>query len=319
MNISFIGAGNVASNLGNLFTNAGHSVQFGTYNPKDNQLSVAEAISFGEVICFAIPFSAMNGVLTENRENLKGKIVVDITNAIHISDWSPVFLGEDSGGEQTARLLPESKVVKAFNTIFADAMKAEKQFNGQKLTAFIASDDQEAALIVKNLADEAGFNGFVVGGIKNAKHLEAMAHLNIAVALNGGGTDAGFIYVQNKNLKMENPAMQIWTESWRKADSENFKNIYANNALIFPPNKPVIQGNANILDFMKGGLGKVAVIFEPESMIISENLAFEYGIFKDVNLSDEKVLGSGTYSVTWILEDLVWKIHCHSWSMPVKE
>ena len=56
MNISFIGAGNVASNLGNLFTNAGHSVQFGTYNPKDNQLSVAEAISFGEVICFAIPF-----------------------------------------------------------------------------------------------------------------------------------------------------------------------------------------------------------------------------------------------------------------------
>lgn len=199
MNISFIGAGKVASNLGNLFTNAGHSVQFGTHNPKDNQLSVAEAIFFGDVICFAIPFSAMNGVLTENRENLKGKIVVDITNAIHLSDWSPVFLGEDSGGEQTARLLPESKVVKAFNTIFADAMKAEKQFNGQKLTAFIASDDQEAALVVKNLADEAGFNGFVVGGIKNARHLEAMAHLNIAVALSGGGTDAGFIYVQNKN------------------------------------------------------------------------------------------------------------------------
>ncbi len=199
MNISFIGAGNVASNLGNLFTNAGHTVRFGTHHPKDDQLSVAEAISFGEIICFAIPFSAMKEILTENREYLKGKIVVDITNAIHISDWSPVFLGEDSGGEQTARLLPESKVVKAFNTIFADTMKAEKQFNGQKLTAFIASDDPKAASTVKKLADDAGFNGFVVGGIKNARHLEAMAHLNIAVALNGGGTDAGFIYVQNKN------------------------------------------------------------------------------------------------------------------------
>lgn len=118
---------------------------------------------------------------------------------------------------------------------------------------------------------------------------------------------------------MENPTMQIWTENWRKADPENFKKIYAENALIFPPNKPVVQGNTNILDFMKGGLGKVAVLFEPESMIISENLAFEYGIFKDVDLYDEKVLGSGTYSVTWIVEDLVWKIHCHSWSMPVKE
>lgn len=199
MNISFIGAGNVASNLGNLFMNAGHSVQFGTHNPQNGQFSVAEAISFGEVVCFAIPFSAMNQVLTENRENLKGKIVVDITNAIHISDWSPVFLGEESGGEQTARLLPESKVVKAFNTIFADAMKLDKQFEGQKLTAFIASDDPEAASVVKKLANDAGFNGFVVGGIKNARHLEAMAHLNISIALNGGGTDAGFIYVQNKN------------------------------------------------------------------------------------------------------------------------
>lgn len=199
MNISFIGAGNVASNLGNLFTSAGHSVRFGTHHPQNEQLSVTEAISFGEVVCFAIPFSAMKEVLKENRENLKGKIVVDITNAINISDWSPVFLGENSGGEQTASLLPESKVVKAFNTIFADAMKLDKQFDGQKLTAFIASDDPEAASTVKKLADDAGFNGFVVGGIKNARHLEAMAHLNIAVALSGGGTDAGFIYVQNKN------------------------------------------------------------------------------------------------------------------------
>jgi predicted dinucleotide-binding enzyme len=199
MNISFIGAGNVASSLGNLFTNAGHTVKYGTQNPNDNQLSVADAISFGEVVCFAIPFSALNEVLSANKENLKGKIVVDITNAINIADWSPLFLGEDSGGEQTARLLPESKVVKAFNTIFADVMKVEKQlFEGQKLTAFIASDDNDAATTIKKLADEIGFAGLIVGGIKNARHLEAMAHLNIAIALGGGGTDAGFRYFQRK-------------------------------------------------------------------------------------------------------------------------
>ncbi len=200
MNIGFIGAGNAASNLGNLLTNAGHSVQYGTQHPNENQVSALKAISFGEVVCFAIPFSAMNEVLTSNREILKGKIVVDITNAINIADWSPLFLGEDSGGEQTARILPESRVVKAFNTIFADVMKADKQkFDGQKLTAFIASDDAAAAATIKKLADDAGFNGFIVGGIKNARHLEAMAHLNIAVALAGGGTDAGFTYFQRKN------------------------------------------------------------------------------------------------------------------------
>ncbi|WP_439480427.1 NADPH-dependent F420 reductase [Chryseobacterium aquaticum] len=199
MNISFIGAGNVASSLGNLFANSGHTVKYGTQNPNDGQLSISEACIFGEVVCFAIPYSAMEGVLTINKESLKGKIVVDITNAINIEDWSPLFLGEDSGGEQTARLLPESKVVKAFNTIFADVMKPEKQqFNGQKLTAFIASDDTEAAVKIKKLADEAGFSGFVVGGIKNARYLEAIAHLNIAVAMSGGGTDAGFTYFQRK-------------------------------------------------------------------------------------------------------------------------
>lgn len=199
MNISFIGAGNVASSLGNLFANSGHTVKYGTQNPNDGQLSISEACIFGEVVCFAIPYSAMENVLTINKESLKGKIVVDIANAINIEDWSPLFLGEDSGGEQTARLLPESKVVKAFNTIFADVMKPEKQqFNGQKLTAFIASDDTEAAVTIKKLADEAGFSGFVVGGIRNARHLEAIAHLNIAVAMSGGGTDAGFTYFQRK-------------------------------------------------------------------------------------------------------------------------
>ena len=197
MNISFVGAGNVASNLGKLFANAGHTVKFGRQNPVDDQVSVSDAVLFGEVVCFAIPYSVMQEVLAANRESLKGKIVVDITNAINISDWSPIFLGEDSGGEKAARLLTESRVVKAFNTIFADVMSVEKQqFNGQKLTAFIASDDTEAAAVIKKLADDAGFNGLIVGGIKNARHLEAIAHLNIAIAMNGGGTDAGFTYFQ---------------------------------------------------------------------------------------------------------------------------
>lgn len=197
MNISFVGAGNVASNLGGLFTAAGHSVKYSSPNPKEEQISIEAACRYGELVCFAIPYSAMEKVLTEYRELLQEKIVVDITNAINIEDWSPLFLGEDSGGEQTARLLPASRVVKAFNTVFADVMSHEKQvFDGQKLTVFIASEDAEAAEIVKQLADGAGFHGFVLKGIKNSRHLEAMAHLNIAIALGGGGTDAGFTYFQ---------------------------------------------------------------------------------------------------------------------------
>ena len=112
------------------------------------------------------------------------------------------------------------------------------------------------------------------------------------------------------------PTMQLWTDAWREANPETFKNVYAKNALIFPPNKPTVQTNTNILGFMTEGLGKVDVIFEPESLIIYEHLAFEYGIFKDADLKTHKILGKGKYSVTWILENEEWKVLCHTWSMP---
>lgn len=115
-----------------------------------------------------------------------------------------------------------------------------------------------------------------------------------------------------------NPTMNNWTSAWRNADAEVFKNLYSENALIFPPNKPTIQGNENILDFMKGGLGKVDVIFQPKEQIINDEMAFEYGDFSDQEINSNKILGTGKYSVTWILEDEVWKILCHTWEMPSK-
>jgi len=197
MNISFIGAGHVALSLGQLIGNAGHTVKYGTRFPEKSEVSIATACTFGDIIFLAIPYSALPGALEPNRELLKGKIVVDVTNAINIEDWSPLFLGEDSGGEQLARMLPESQVVKAFNTIFADVMKTDKQqFEGHPLTVFIASEHPQAADLVKKIADDAGFNGLVLNGIRNSRYLEAMAHLNIAIALGGGGTDGGFVYVQ---------------------------------------------------------------------------------------------------------------------------
>lgn len=90
---------------------------------------------------------------------------------------------------------------------------------------------------------------------------------------------------------MENPTMQIWTESWRNSDSEKFKNIYADDALIFPPDKSVVRGNQNILNFMKGGLGKVDVFFETEELMISETLALNTELLKMQNYQMEKFLG----------------------------
>lgn len=126
------------------------------------------------------------------------------------------------------------------------------------------------------------------------------------------------LFISSITMAQSKPTMQVWTDAWHNAEAETFKNVYADNALIFPPNKPTVQGSNNILEFMKGGLGKVDVVFEAEEVIIDGKIAFEYGIFKDVELLDGKIIGQGSYSVTWILVNDIWKVMAHTWSMPIK-
>ncbi|MCU7617743.1 NAD(P)-binding domain-containing protein [Chryseobacterium sp. PBS4-4] len=196
MNIGFIGAGKVASKLGELLESAGHTVKYGVRNPVENKVSIIEATGFGEIVFLAIPYLAVEEFLENEKNLLQGKIIVDVTNPVN-EDWSPIFLGEDSSGEQTARLLPKSRVVKAFSTVFAETMERDKiNYKGLKMTVFIASSDDEAAEVVKSLAEEMGFDGLVLKGIENARYMDAISNINLGLALNGGGTDSGIIYFQ---------------------------------------------------------------------------------------------------------------------------
>jgi 8-hydroxy-5-deazaflavin:NADPH oxidoreductase len=209
MQIAMIGAGNVATNLGGLINQAGHPITFGVKDAAADQArlqalfacrveSVAMAAKQGEIIFLAIPYPAVKTVAECLRQELAGKIVVDLTNPLN-ADWSPVVLGaENSAGETLTRLLPDSRVVKAFNTIFADVMNtAGQRFGDKSLTAFVCGNDAAANQTVADLANQAGFSALIVGEMKNARYLEAIAHLNIQIAVGmQGGTSAGFVYAR---------------------------------------------------------------------------------------------------------------------------
>ncbi|MBD0265557.1 MAG: NADPH-dependent F420 reductase [Tolypothrix sp. Co-bin9] len=203
MNISIIGAGNVGQKLAQLIHDAGHEIFIGvndlTKKPESTPYqygSLEEAAEFGEIVLFTVPYTAYAEILPKLADNLKGKIVIDITNPIN-ADWSPLLLGEEnSAGETVTQLLPKSYVVKAFNTVFADIMTKEGlNRDGQPVTAFVAGNDQEANRVVSKLASEIGFAPIIVGPIKCARYLEAMAHLNIQIAVGmGKGTNAALVY-----------------------------------------------------------------------------------------------------------------------------
>jgi hypothetical protein len=201
MHIGFIGGGNLARNLATLCLAVGHQVTLGVRdtsrgNPANFPLTDIATAAKADLVTLAVPFSACVDILPPLANALVGNTVVDATNPLN-ADWSPLRLGEEnSAGETIARLLPGSHVVKAFNMVFADVMTAERLPRGEHCaTVFVASDQEKAKETVIALANGIGFEGRDAGPLRNARYLEAMAHLNIhlAVAL-GGGTNAAFIY-----------------------------------------------------------------------------------------------------------------------------
>jgi len=204
MKIAILGFGNVGKQFAKLFNKAGYEVVIGLRSVSTQALpytctTFKEAAQVADVIAIAIPFTACADVLPELAEVTKGKIVIDSTNPLN-ADWSPKLLGqENSASEEISRLLPEAYVVKAFNTIFADVMN-EPVKDGRVITAFIAGDNDEAKQKIIALASDIGYAPIDIGCLYTARYLESMAHLNIQIAIGqGGGTNAAFIYLQQKS------------------------------------------------------------------------------------------------------------------------
>jgi 8-hydroxy-5-deazaflavin:NADPH oxidoreductase len=83
-------------------------------------------------------------------------------------------------------------LAKAFNTVFAQHMKSGK-LGDQRLTAFVASDDEPSRRQVMELARSIGFDAVDAGPLKSARLLEPLAYLNIQLGYaHGMGTQIGF-------------------------------------------------------------------------------------------------------------------------------
>ncbi|MEM7796720.1 MAG: NADPH-dependent F420 reductase [Cyanobacteria bacterium P01_C01_bin.118] len=204
MKIAILGFGHVGKQLANLFSKAGHEIIIGLRSIPNQEFPYSfatfkKAVVDADIIEIALPFNACADVLPELAEATKEKVVIDSTNPLN-ADWSPKLLGqENSASEEISRLLPEAHVVKAFNTIFADVMNRPLK-DGQAITAFIAGDNAEAKQKVIALASDIGYSPIDTGLLYTARYLESMAHLNIQLAVGqGGGTNAAFIYLQQKS------------------------------------------------------------------------------------------------------------------------
>jgi predicted dinucleotide-binding enzyme len=136
----------------------------------------------GELVVLAVPYPALAQVLEERGEQLAGKVVVDITNPLDFTTFDSLVVPADaSAAAELADKLPESKVLKAFNTTFA-ATVATGQAGEVPTTVLIAGDDAEAKDLLAGVVTKGGLRAVDAGSLKRARELEALGFLQLTLA-----------------------------------------------------------------------------------------------------------------------------------------
>jgi 8-hydroxy-5-deazaflavin:NADPH oxidoreductase len=177
MKIGMIGAGHIGSTLARHFVNAGHEVAISNSRGPDSlsdlvaQLgerahaaTVDEAARFGDIVVVAIPLKDYRDVPADA---VAGKVVIDTMNYYPQRDghFEQLDSGETTGSEMLAEHLPDSFVVKAFNSIRFDSLrdKARPGADERHLGIPISGDDESAKQEVDDLLAEIGFDGVDAG------------------------------------------------------------------------------------------------------------------------------------------------------------
>jgi 8-hydroxy-5-deazaflavin:NADPH oxidoreductase len=191
MDVTIIGTGNMARAIATRALAGGHSVTLlGTEAAKAQ--AVADDLSgdvragqvgdglAGDVVILAVWYAAVDDVLARYRDELAGKVVVDVTNPIDVDAFEPLELEAGSAAQEIADKVPGAKVVKAFNTTFAPTL-AEGRVAGQPLDVFVASDHEDAKRTVSQLVEDGGLRPVDAGPLARAHELEALGYLHMAL------------------------------------------------------------------------------------------------------------------------------------------
>lgn len=128
-----------------------------------------EAAEFGTILLFAVPYEALPQLGSDLRNALRGKIVLDACNPPPGRDDALAREAQANGvGPTSVKLLPGTRLVRAFSAVDATAVTASAGRRSGKLGVPLAGDDAEAVQIAARLVRDAGCEPVVVGNLAAA-------------------------------------------------------------------------------------------------------------------------------------------------------
>lgn len=193
MKIAVLGTGMVGDTIGSKLIDLGHEVFMGSrtvtnekakafkakHNGRARAGKFSEAASYGEIIfnCTA-GAGSINALEMADEKNIAGKIIVDISNPLDFSHGNPPILtlsNTSSLGEEIQKRFPDTKVVKALNTMWCGLMVNPSVINEGDHNTFICGNDYSAKEKVKEILISFGWKGkniLDLGDITSARGME---------------------------------------------------------------------------------------------------------------------------------------------------
>jgi len=184
--LGIIGAGNIGSQLARLGVANGYDVVVSNsrgpatldalieeLGPRARAALPAEAAAAGDLVIVTIPLHAIH---TLPLPELAGKLVIDTNNYYPQRDGNIVALDEETSttAELLQELLPESRVVKAFNHIYAADLTTDGLPAGtsDRRALVIAGNDPDARETVTALLDTFGFDTVDLGPLTESWRIQ---------------------------------------------------------------------------------------------------------------------------------------------------
>jgi predicted dinucleotide-binding enzyme len=184
--IGLIGAGHIGSQVARLAVTHGHTVVISNsrgpetladlvaeLGPRARAATPAEAAAAGDIVVVTVPLKHYRQVPVAP---LAGKIVIDTNNYYPDRDGHIAELDTESTttSELLQAHLPTSKVVKAFNHIYASQITTDGRPAGAKdrRALAIAGNDAQANATVARLLDEWGFDAVDMGPLSESWRIQ---------------------------------------------------------------------------------------------------------------------------------------------------
>jgi 8-hydroxy-5-deazaflavin:NADPH oxidoreductase len=194
MKVTLIGSGNMGSALAAQISRAGHALVITGRNiDKAKELARTTGAVFkdkaatdgADLVIVATAYPDAVAAL-RSAGDLKSKVIVDVTNPL-TADYMGLTIGHGtSAAEEVQKAFADAKVVKAFNTVFAQVVAGGPKLAGATVPVYFAGDDANAKERVKALIQSMGFAPVDAGGLRNARYLEPLAGLNIYFGYGAG-------------------------------------------------------------------------------------------------------------------------------------